>query len=61
MFGKKVDAELIRRAIYEFDWITALSIVIEDTNVSCVTKTLLHILHNFIPYETLLVMTDTHL
>ena len=45
------DPKLIRRAFNEFDWIRALSNVTVDEKVCYFTKTLLNIIHNFIPNE----------
>ena len=48
------NAELIRRAIDQFDWLGALSNVNVDEKVYFVTKTLLNIIQNFIPHETII-------
>ena len=50
-FYKKGDAELIRRAINEFNWIRYLSNVNVDEKVCYFTKTLPNIVHHFIPHE----------
>ena len=50
----KSRAELIRRAIDQFDWLGALSNVTVDENVYFFTKALLNIIQNFIPYETII-------
>ena len=50
-FHKKANPKLIRRTINEFDWIRALSNVIVDEKVCYFTKTLLNIIHDFIPHE----------
>ena len=46
--------ELIRRAIDQFDWLRALSNVNVDEKVYFFTKTLLNIIQNFIPHETII-------
>ena len=47
---EKADAELVRRAINEFEWIRALSNISIDEKVYF-TKTPLYIIHDFIPHE----------
>ena len=46
--------ELIRKAIDQFDWLRALSNVNVDEKVFFFTKTLLNIIQNFIPHETII-------
>ena len=48
---EKTDPELIRRVINEFYWIRALSNVSIDAKVYYFIKTLLNIIHHFIPHE----------
>ena len=50
-FYEKANPELIQRAIDEFDWIRAPSNVSIDRKVCYFTKTLLNIIHGFIPHE----------
>ena len=50
-FYERADPEPIRRALNEFDWIRALSNVNPDEKVCCFIKTLLNLIHNFIPHE----------
>ena len=52
-FYEKANPELILRAINECDWIRALSNVSIDKKVCYFTETLLNIIHNFIPHETI--------
>ena len=49
-----VDADLIGRAINEFDWIRTLSNVSVDEKVFYFTKTLRDIIHNFISLERII-------
>ena len=44
----------MRRAIDQFDWLRALSNVNVDEKVYFFTKTLLNIIQNFIPHETII-------
>ena len=44
----------IRRAIDQFDWLIALSNFNGDEKVNFSTKTLLNIIENFIPHETII-------
>ena len=53
-FYEKADAELIRKAVSEFGWIRALSNVSVGEKVCYFTKTLLNIIHNFIPHERII-------
>ena len=46
--------KFIRRAIDQFDWVRALSNVNVDEKVYFFTKTLLNIIQNFIPHETII-------
>ena len=48
---KKANPELIQKAINESDWIRALSNVSVDKKVCYFIKTLINIIHNFIPHE----------
>ena len=50
-FSEKVNPELIRRAINEFDWIRTLSNVSIDEKVCYFIEALLNIIHNFISHE----------
>ena len=49
---EKVDTELIRRAIDQFEWLGVLPIVNVDDKVSYFKRKLLNIIHNFIPHDT---------
>ena len=53
-FYEKADVELIRKVANEFDWTRALSNAIVDEKVCYFTKTLLNIIHNFIPHERII-------
>ena len=53
-YYERANAELIRRAIDQFDWVRALSNVNVDEKVHFFTKTLLNIIQNFIPHETII-------
>ena len=53
-YYERANTELIRRAIDQFDWLRALSNVIVDEKVCFFTKTLLNIIQNFIPHETII-------
>ena len=48
------NTEPIRRVIDQFDWLRALSNVNVDEKVYFFTKTLLNIIQNFIPHETII-------
>ena len=50
----RANTELTRRAIDQFDWLRALSNVNVDEKVYFFTKTLLNIIQNFIPHETII-------
>ena len=50
-----MDTELIRRTIVLFDWKKASENTSVDEKVAAIKKTILNIIHNFIPHETLLV------
>ena len=52
-FNEKADPELIQRTINEFVWIRALSNISVDKKVCSFIKTLLNIIPNFIPHETI--------
>ena len=47
--------ELIKRSLESFDWKNAFSNCNPNEKVSVLTKTLLNIMSNFIPNETILV------
>ena len=49
-FYEKEDAELIQKAINDFDWIRALFNASADEKVCYFIKTLLNVIHNFIPH-----------
>ena len=51
---ERANTELIRRAIDQFDWLRALSNVSFNEKVYFFTKTLLNIIQNFIPHETII-------
>ena len=53
-YYERANTELIRRAIDQFDWVRALSNVNVDEKVYCFIKTLLNIIQNFIPHETII-------
>ena len=54
LFGTmKANTELIRRANDQFDWLRTLSNVNVDEKVYFLTKTLLNIIQNFVPHETI--------
>ena len=53
-YYERANTELIRRAIEQFDWLRALSNVNVDEKVYFFTKTLLNIIQNFIPHETII-------
>ena len=53
-YYERANTELIRRAIDQFDWVRALSNVNVDEKVYFFTKTLLNIIQNFIPHETVI-------
>ena len=50
---QKADSILIRRAIYEFSWKRALSNLNVDEQVTVFNRTILNIMKNFIPHETI--------
>ena len=50
---EKFDTEVNRRVIDRFDWLRAWSNVNVDEKGSYFTKLLLNIIHNFIPYKTI--------
>ena len=50
----RANTKLIRRSIGQFDWLRALSNVNVDEKVCFFTKTLLNIIQNFIPHETII-------
>ena len=52
-YYERANTEHIRRAIDQFDWVRALSNVNVDEKVYFFTKTLLNIIQNFIPHETI--------
>ena len=52
-YYERANTELIRRAIDQFDWLRVLSNVNVDEKDYFFTKTLFHIIHNFIPHETI--------
>ena len=53
-YYERANTELIRRATDQFDWLRALSNVNVDEKVYFFTKTLLNIIQNFIPHETII-------
>ena len=53
-YYERTNIELIRRAIDQFDWVRALSNVNVNEKVYFFTKTLLIIIQNFIPHETII-------
>ena len=53
-YYERANTELIRKAIDQSDWLRALSNVNVDENVYFFTKTLLNIIQNFIPHETII-------
>ena len=54
LYYEKANTELIRRTIDQFDWLRTLSSVNVDEKVYFFTKTLLNIIQNFIPHETII-------
>ena len=52
---QRADTELIKRSLESFDWKNAFSNCNLNEKVSVLTKTLLNIMGNFIPNETILV------
>ena len=52
---RQADTELIQRSLESFDWKNAFSNLNPNEQVSVLTKTLLNIISNFIPNETILV------
>ena len=53
-YYERANTELIRRAIDQFDWVRALSNVSVDEKVYFFIKTLLNIIQNFVPHETII-------
>ena len=53
-YYESTNTELMRRAIDQSDWLRALSNVNVDEKVYFFTKTLLNIIQNFIPHETII-------
>ena len=53
-YYERPNNELIRRAIDQFDWLRPLSNVNVDEKVYFFTKSLLNIIQNFIPHETII-------
>ena len=53
-YYKRANTELMIRAIDQFDWLRVLSNVNVDEKVYFFTKTLLNIIQNFIPHETII-------
>ena len=53
-YYERANTELIKRAIDKFDWVRALCNVNVDQKVYFFTKTLLNIIQNFIPHETII-------
>ena len=51
---QKANIDLIKRAINSFDWEKAFSNIDIDKMVSIFNKTIINILSNFIPHETVL-------
>ena len=49
---QEADAILIRRAIHEFNWKRALPNLNADEQVTVFSRTILNIMKNFIPHET---------
>ena len=56
-YNERANTELMRRAIDQFDWLRALSVNV-DEKVYFFTKTLLNIIQNFIPHETIICDSD---
>ena len=52
-YYERANAELIGRVIDQFDWSRALSNANVEEKVYFITKTLLNIIQNFIPHETI--------
>ena len=52
---QKVNTDLIKRATDEFDWEKAFSKIDVDKMVSIFNQTIVNILCNFIPHETILL------
>ena len=50
---QEADSILIRRAIHEFNWKRALSNLNVDEQVTVFNRTILNIMKNFIPHETI--------
>ena len=53
-YYERANTELIRRAIDQFDWVRALFNVNVDEKIYFFTKTLLNIIQNFMPHETII-------
>ena len=53
-YYERAKTEFIKRAIDQFDRLRALSNVNVDEKVYFFTKTLLNVIQNFIPYETII-------
>ena len=53
-FFKKANTELIRQPIYNFGWNRALNNVSPNRQVSILNDTILNIISNFIPHETII-------
>ena len=53
-YYERVNNELMRRAIDQFDWLTAFSNVNVDEKVYFFTKMLPNIIQNFIPHDTII-------
>ena len=53
-YYERANTKLFRRAIDQFDWLRILSNVNVDEKVNFFTKTLLNIIQNFIPHETII-------
>ena len=53
-YYERANDELIRRAMDQFDWLRTLSNINADEKVYFFTKTLLNIIQNFIPHETII-------
>ena len=53
-YYERANTELISRAIDQFNWLRALSNVNVDEKIYVFTKTLLNIVQNFIPHETII-------
>ena len=58
---ERANVELIRIVIDQFDWLKNLSNVNVDVKVYFFIRTLLNIIQNFIPYETIICDDRIHL